>query len=63
MTQAILGTISFRYEPIDQTEFNRHVQIACDRLGTARFEALASEGRAIMMEQAIDYALELSAYS
>jgi tetratricopeptide (TPR) repeat protein len=61
MAQAILETTSFRYEPMDHAEFERHIQIARDQLGEVRFEALTSEGRAMELEQAIEYALELSA--
>jgi hypothetical protein len=34
-----------------------------DQLGDVRFEALATEGRAMAMEQAIEYALEISTRS
>jgi hypothetical protein len=60
MAQAILETTPFRYESIDRAEFDRHIQMARDGLGDVRFEALASEGRVIAMEQAIEYALEIS---
>ena len=56
--QAILETTSFRYEPIDRAEFERHIQIARDQLGETAFEGFAAEGRAMTMEQAIVYALE-----
>jgi predicted ATPase/transcriptional regulator with XRE-family HTH domain len=44
--------------PLDRTEFERHIQIARKQLGEAEFESLATEGRAMTMEQAIAYALE-----
>jgi hypothetical protein len=59
--QAILETTSFPYEPMDRGEFERHIQIAREKLGNAKFEELESEGRAMTMEQAIAYALENSA--
>jgi tetratricopeptide (TPR) repeat protein len=57
MAQAILETTGFRYEPMDRAEFDRHIQIARDQLGVIRFETLASEGYAISMEQAVEYAI------
>ena len=41
-----------------QAEFDRHIQIAREQLGTDTFESLANVGRAMTMEQAIAYALE-----
>jgi predicted ATPase/transcriptional regulator with XRE-family HTH domain len=63
MAQAILQTTSFRYEPIDHAEFDRHIQIARDHLGDARFDVLASEGRAMALDRAIEYALGVSTIS
>ena len=56
--QAILETTDYRFSLFDQAEFDRHLQIAREQLGGERFEALATEGRAMTMEQAIAYALE-----
>ena len=56
--QALFGTTDHQIPAFDQAEFDRHIQMARDQLGEARFEALASEGRAMTMEQAIAYALE-----
>jgi predicted ATPase/transcriptional regulator with XRE-family HTH domain len=42
----------------DQIEFERLTAVLRKELGDAKFEALVSEGRAMTMEQAIDYALE-----
>jgi predicted ATPase/DNA-binding XRE family transcriptional regulator len=56
--QALFGTTDYQIPAFDQAEFDRHIQMARDQLGEARFEALASEGRAMTMEQAIAYALE-----
>jgi predicted ATPase/transcriptional regulator with XRE-family HTH domain len=61
--QAMIETTSFGYEPIDWVEFDRHIQIARDQLGEEKYEALVSEGRALMLEQAVEYALEWSASS
>jgi tetratricopeptide (TPR) repeat protein len=63
MARAVLETTSVRYEPIDHAELERHIQIARDQLGDKTFEALASEGHGMAMEQAIEYALEFSASS
>ena len=57
MAQAILKTTNFQYEPIDHAEFDRHIQIARDQLGDSRFDVLASEGQAMRLDQAIEYAL------
>ena len=59
--QELLEMTDFRISPFDQAEFNRHIQIAREQLGDAKFEALAAEGRAMKMEYAIEYAFELSA--
>jgi hypothetical protein len=45
-------------ENIDQIELKRLTAVLHEELGDARFEALASQGRAMTMEQAIAYALE-----
>jgi tetratricopeptide (TPR) repeat protein len=60
MAQAILQTTSFQYEALDRAEFDRHIQIARDQLGEVQFEALAAEGRAMRIEQAIEYALGIA---
>jgi tetratricopeptide (TPR) repeat protein len=46
------------YMPLDRAEFEKHIQIARDQLGDTRFETLASEGRAMTLEQAIALALD-----
>jgi predicted ATPase/transcriptional regulator with XRE-family HTH domain len=56
--QAIFDTTDYRIPPFDRDEFDRHIQIARDQLGETRFEALAAEGHAMTLEQAIAYALE-----
>jgi len=58
--QTIFDVIDYRIPPFDQAELDRHIQIARGQLGEARFEAFAAEGRAITIEQAIEYALGLS---
>jgi tetratricopeptide (TPR) repeat protein len=45
-------------ESIDQIELQRLTTLLRAELGDAKFEALAAEGRAMTMEQAIAYALE-----
>ncbi len=45
-------------ENIDRIELERLTALLRGELGDARFEALASQGRAMTMEQAISYALE-----
>jgi predicted ATPase/class 3 adenylate cyclase len=58
--QALFETTNYRIPPFDRAEFDRHIQIAREQLGEARFETIATEGRAMTMEQAIAYALEKS---
>ncbi len=58
--EALFETTEYRLSRLDQAEFDRHIQIARNELGETRFEALAVEGRAMTMEQAIEYALELA---
>jgi predicted ATPase/transcriptional regulator with XRE-family HTH domain len=56
--QALFESTDYQIPPFDLAEFDRHIQIARDQLGEATFEALAAEGHAMTMEQAIVYALE-----
>jgi hypothetical protein len=44
--------------PYDRIEIDPLLQIARDQLGDTAFEALAAEGHAMTMEQAIEFALE-----
>jgi tetratricopeptide (TPR) repeat protein len=61
VAQVVMETTNSRISPAHRAEFDRHIQIAREQLGEATFQALASEGRTMTMEQAIEYALELSA--
>jgi tetratricopeptide (TPR) repeat protein len=54
--QALLETIGARFETHDRVEFERLVNAARVALGEAAFEAAWAVGRAMMLEQAIDYA-------
>jgi predicted ATPase/DNA-binding XRE family transcriptional regulator len=56
--QAIVDETNYRYPAFFQALFDHHFPAARDRLGDAAFEALAAEGRAMTVEQAIAYALE-----
>ena len=56
--QAILDEIDYKYPGFFRAVFDRHIQVARHQLGETAFKALASEGRAMTMEQAIAYALE-----
>jgi predicted ATPase len=49
-------------ENFDQREFERLTAVLREELGNAKFEAYASRGRAMTMEQAIDHALEQTPY-
>lgn len=57
--QAIFDIIDYRLPAFGQKEFDHHIQIARDQLGEAAFETFSNEGRAMTMERAIDYALEI----
>jgi predicted ATPase/DNA-binding XRE family transcriptional regulator len=46
-----------RIPPLDQAEFDRHIQIARQQLGEARFAALQAEGHALSLDKAIELAL------
>jgi hypothetical protein len=56
--RGISESLDYRIAPFNQAEFDRHIQVAREHLGKKRFEALAGEGRAVTMEQAIAYALD-----
>jgi len=56
--QGIVERLDYQISRFNQAEFDRHIQIAREQLGEKRFEALAAEGRATTIEQAIAYALE-----
>ena len=58
--QAILDTSDYQILPFDRAEFDRHIHIAREQIGEAPFEALVAEGRAMTIEQAVAYALEVS---
>ena len=58
--QAVFEMTAYRIPPFDLAELDRHIQTARVQLGEERFMALAAEGRAMTMEQAIEYALEWS---
>ena len=58
LSGASQGISDGRIPPFDQSEFDRHIQIARERLGEERFEVLAAEGRAMSLERAIEFALE-----
>jgi hypothetical protein len=61
--QAILENSDHQLERFDRAEFDRHIQIAREQLGKAKFEAIASEGRAMPLGRAIEYAIEISTRS
>lgn len=55
--QAVFETMEYSLPVLDRAEFDRHIEIARKQLGDAGFEALVAEGRAMTMEQAVEYAL------
>ncbi len=57
--QTMLESASdFRMDAFDRAEFDRHIQIARDQMGNARFDELSKEGHMMSMEQAIELATE-----
>lgn len=56
--QALFETVDYRIQQFDYTEFDRPLQTVKTELGIAAFESLATEGRAMPIEQAVAYALE-----
>jgi predicted ATPase/Tfp pilus assembly protein PilF len=56
--QALIDISKYRVPAFDRKEFDRHIQIARSQVGEATFEALAAEGHAMTMEQAVAYALD-----
>jgi len=55
--QAILKSIDVPNSPFDRAEFERHLQVARDQLGEAAFEAYATAGREMSVDQAVAYVL------
>ncbi len=56
--QTVHDAIAWVMDPSDRIEIDPLLQIAREQLGEETFEALAAEGRAMTMDQAIAYALE-----
>lgn len=57
--QAIFDTIDYRIPQFDRTEFDRHIQIARDQLGSAVFDTLSKEGWSMTVELAIELTMEI----
>jgi predicted ATPase len=57
--QLILDTTEYKYPAYHIDEFERHIQLAREPLAE-NFESFVQEGRAMTMEQAIDYALTIN---
>ena len=55
--EAILKAVEIRLEPAEDAEFRRAVEAARLRVDPAAFAAAHAEGRAMALEQAIEYAL------
>ena len=56
--QARFDAVVYKVPPSDRIEIDPLLVTAHEQLGKERFEALAAEGRAMTLEQAITYALE-----
>jgi tetratricopeptide (TPR) repeat protein len=57
-SKAALERMGAFYQPSDKPEVDRAVEVVRAQLGTADFEAAWAEGRAMSVEEAIDYALD-----
>ena len=57
--KGIFESSSSRILSFNRAEFDRHIQIAKDTLGSDTFESLAAEGRQLTVEQAITYAFDI----
>ncbi|MEO5887807.1 MAG: tetratricopeptide repeat protein [Anaerolineales bacterium] len=56
--QVMIESISdFSMEAFDHAEFDRHIQIARDQLGSTTFNMLSNEGHTMTIEQTIGFAL------
>jgi hypothetical protein len=55
--QAILQALAWRLPPADDEVYERYMASARTQLSEEAFNAAWDEGRALTMEQAIDYAL------
>ena len=56
--QEISERLDYKISPLNQAEFDRHIQMAREQLGADRFENLAKEGHSMTMEQSVASALE-----
>lgn len=56
--QAILEQTGYTHLSFFRAIFDRHIEVARDRLGEITFGKLAAQGRAMTLEHAIAYALE-----
>jgi predicted ATPase/transcriptional regulator with XRE-family HTH domain len=57
-SQALMEVSNFPDMSYDRVEANNLIQIAHEQLGDASFKALATEGRAMTLEEALAFALE-----
>ena len=58
--EALLEVIGTDLGPADREQYDRYVAQACDQLDEETFASLWAEGRALPVEQAIDYAAQLT---
>jgi hypothetical protein len=59
-SEAILETAGLRLDPIDRLSYNQYLAQVREQLGEVAFDQAWSEGRAMTLEQAISYGLELA---
>src|SRR5262249_55261196 len=60
-TDVLLGTLGLRLDHPDQIEYNGCVEAARTALGDTAFATSRAEGRAMTLEQAVEYALSVEA--
>jgi hypothetical protein len=58
-TEAALSAVHGTFDAVDRMDYERHVAAARDQLGEEAFAAAWAEGRAMTLEQAVAYALEV----
>jgi hypothetical protein len=61
--EALFDVTSARLDPIDRIEYDRNLAAVRAELDAATFAAAWAAGRALTMEQAVTYALQVSGES
>ncbi len=59
--QALITRIDYQPMPYDESERERHIQIARQQIGKEAFDRYAEEGSRMTLEKAVAYAFEQEA--